>query len=100
MAWAAGQPLSIEDIEVAPPRAHEVRIQIYHTGVCHTGTSFLPPLATSALLLPVAVIRRTSIDGSPLFKMRTHSLERTLKVLSLLCWVTKVLGLSSPLEKG
>ncbi|SPN97718.1 probable alcohol dehydrogenase (FDH1) [Cephalotrichum gorgonifer] len=36
VAWEAGAPLSIEDIEVAPPKAHEVRIQIYYTGVCHT----------------------------------------------------------------
>ena len=38
MAWEAGQELSIEDVEVAPPKAHEVRIEIYYTGVCHTGT--------------------------------------------------------------
>lgn len=36
VAWAANQDLSIETIEVLPPRAHEVRIQIYYTGVCHT----------------------------------------------------------------
>jgi len=36
VAWEAGKELSIEDVEVAPPKAHEVRIQIYHTGVCHT----------------------------------------------------------------
>jgi len=36
IAWAAGQELSYEDIEVLPPRAHEVRIQIHYTGVCHT----------------------------------------------------------------
>ncbi|KAH0611110.1 uncharacterized protein H6S33_011537 [Morchella sextelata] len=36
VAWESGVPLSIEDIEVLPPRAHEVRIQIYYTGVCHT----------------------------------------------------------------
>jgi S-(hydroxymethyl)glutathione dehydrogenase/alcohol dehydrogenase len=36
VAWGAGQDLSIEDIEVAPPRAHEVRIEIHYTGVCHT----------------------------------------------------------------
>jgi len=28
--------LSIEDVEVLPPRAHEVRIEIFYTGVCHT----------------------------------------------------------------
>ncbi|KAI0472643.1 alcohol dehydrogenase [Xylariaceae sp. FL0804] len=36
VAWEAGKDLSIEDVEVAPPKAHEVRIQIYYTGVCHT----------------------------------------------------------------
>lgn len=37
MAWEAGKDLSIEDIEVAPPKEHEVRIEVYYTGVCHTG---------------------------------------------------------------
>lgn len=37
VAWAAGQDLTLEDVEVGPPRAHEVRIEIYYTGVCHTG---------------------------------------------------------------
>lgn len=36
IAWEAGKPLSIEDVEVLPPRAHEVRIKIVSTGVCHT----------------------------------------------------------------
>jgi S-(hydroxymethyl)glutathione dehydrogenase/alcohol dehydrogenase len=36
VAWDSGKPLSIEEIEVAPPKAHEVRIEIYYTGVCHT----------------------------------------------------------------
>ncbi|MCJ1271025.1 S-(hydroxymethyl)glutathione dehydrogenase [Lobaria immixta] len=36
VAWEAGKDLSIEDVEVAPPKAHEVRIEIYYTGVCHT----------------------------------------------------------------
>ena len=36
VAWDAAQDLVIEDIEVAPPKAHEVRIEIYYTGVCHT----------------------------------------------------------------
>ncbi|XP_043917301.1 alcohol dehydrogenase class-3-like isoform X4 [Protopterus annectens] len=36
VAWEADKPLSIEEIEVAPPKAHEVRIKIVATGVCHT----------------------------------------------------------------
>lgn len=42
VAWDAAKDLSIEDIEVEPPRAHEVRIEIYYTGVCHTGTQLGP----------------------------------------------------------
>jgi len=36
VAWAAGAPLSIEDVVVAPPAAGEVRVRILYTGVCHT----------------------------------------------------------------
>lgn len=36
VAWAAKQPLSIETIQVAPPKAGEVRIKVLATGVCHT----------------------------------------------------------------
>lgn len=41
VAWEAGKDLSLETIEVAPPKAHEVRIEIYYTGVCHTGQFYL-----------------------------------------------------------
>jgi len=36
VAWERRKPLSIETVEVAPPKAHEVRIKINSTGVCHT----------------------------------------------------------------
>lgn len=36
VAWAAKEPLSIETIQVAPPKAGEVRVKILATGVCHT----------------------------------------------------------------
>ncbi|KAJ6539050.1 class III ADH enzyme [Mycena capillaripes] len=45
VCWGAGEPLKIEEVEVAPPQAHEVRIHILHTGklrdprffrICHT----------------------------------------------------------------
>lgn len=28
VAWEAGKPLSLEEVEVAPPKAHEVRIKV------------------------------------------------------------------------
>jgi S-(hydroxymethyl)glutathione dehydrogenase / alcohol dehydrogenase len=36
IAWAAGQPLSIETVQLAPPQAGEVLVEIKATGVCHT----------------------------------------------------------------
>lgn len=36
IAWEAGKPLSIEEIDVMLPRAGEVLVRIVATGVCHT----------------------------------------------------------------
>ena len=36
VAFAAGQPLQVVEIDVAPPQKGEVLIKITHTGVCHT----------------------------------------------------------------
>lgn len=36
VAWEAGKPLVIEEVEVAPPRSGEVLIRLVATGVCHT----------------------------------------------------------------
>ena len=36
VAWAAGQPLAIETIDVAGPKAGEVMVRIKASGVCHT----------------------------------------------------------------
>ena len=32
VCWGAREPLKVQDIEVEPPRANEVRIQILYTG--------------------------------------------------------------------
>ena len=36
IAWGPGQPLSIEEVDVMPPKAGEVLVRIVATGVCHT----------------------------------------------------------------
>ncbi|MED5432615.1 MAG: alcohol dehydrogenase catalytic domain-containing protein, partial [Pseudomonadota bacterium] len=36
VAWEAGKPLVIEEVDVAGPKAGEVLVQIVATGVCHT----------------------------------------------------------------
>ena len=36
IAWEAGKPLSIEEVDVMPPQKGEVLVRIVATGVCHT----------------------------------------------------------------
>lgn len=36
VAWKAGQPLSIETVELDGPRAGEVLVEVKATGICHT----------------------------------------------------------------
>ncbi|KAK7261662.1 hypothetical protein RIF29_27978 [Crotalaria pallida] len=36
VAWEAGKPLVIEEVEVAPPQAGEVRLKIIYTSLCHS----------------------------------------------------------------
>lgn len=36
VAWEPNKPLVIEEIEVAPPQANEIRIKIVASGLCHT----------------------------------------------------------------
>lgn len=36
IAWEAKAPLTVEEVEVAPPQKGEVRIKVLYSGVCHT----------------------------------------------------------------
>lgn len=36
VAWQAGQPLTIEEVDLAGPRTGEVMVEIKATGICHT----------------------------------------------------------------
>ncbi|KAD4386293.1 hypothetical protein E3N88_26462 [Mikania micrantha] len=40
VAWEAGKPLVIEEVEVAPPQKMEVRVKIHFTSLCHTDVYF------------------------------------------------------------
>ncbi|KAK9944091.1 hypothetical protein M0R45_009675 [Rubus argutus] len=40
VAWEAGKPLVIEEVEVAPPQKHEVRLKILFTALCRTDVYF------------------------------------------------------------
>ncbi|WP_317920171.1 alcohol dehydrogenase catalytic domain-containing protein, partial [Cupriavidus sp. TA19] len=36
IAWKAGAPLTIEDVDLDGPRAGEVLVEVKATGICHT----------------------------------------------------------------
>jgi S-(hydroxymethyl)glutathione dehydrogenase/alcohol dehydrogenase len=36
VAWQAGQPLTIEELDLDGPRAGEVLVEVRATGICHT----------------------------------------------------------------
>ncbi|XP_040947407.1 alcohol dehydrogenase class-P isoform X2 [Gossypium hirsutum] len=40
VAWEAGKPLFVKEIEVAPPQKNEVRVKIHFTSLCHTDVYF------------------------------------------------------------
>ncbi|KAB1220918.1 alcohol dehydrogenase, partial [Morella rubra] len=40
VAWEAGKPLVIEEVEVAPPQVDEVRLKILYTALCHSDVYF------------------------------------------------------------
>ncbi|MFT7806396.1 alcohol dehydrogenase class-3-like isoform X1 [Arapaima gigas] len=56
VAWEAGKPLSIEEVEVAPPKAYEVRIKTAASGVCHTDWSYLVRAGKGMQLRPFPLV--------------------------------------------
>ena len=75
VAWEAGKPLSIEEVEVAPPQAMEVRVKILYTSLCHTDVYFWeakvsthpsPSVALSVdMMQQLAVDLRLFVGGLP-----------------------------------
>ena len=49
VAWEPKKPLSIETVQVAPPKAGEVRIKVLATGICHTDAYTLDGLDPEGL---------------------------------------------------
>ncbi|KAJ1206333.1 hypothetical protein NDU88_001740 [Pleurodeles waltl] len=47
IAWEPKKPLSIEEIEVAPPKDHEVRIKILASGICRSDDHVLEGLKSN-----------------------------------------------------
>uniref|UniRef100_A0ACB8E8H4 Uncharacterized protein n=1 Tax=Sphaerodactylus townsendi TaxID=933632 RepID=A0ACB8E8H4_9SAUR len=52
VAWEVKKPMVIEQIEVAPPKAHEVRIKIVATGICRSDDHVL----SGAFAMPLPMV--------------------------------------------
>ncbi|XP_025279364.3 alcohol dehydrogenase E chain [Canis lupus dingo] len=50
--WELKKPFSIEEVEVAPPKAHEVRIKMVASGICRSDDH----VVTGALVVPLPII--------------------------------------------
>ncbi|XP_032717037.1 alcohol dehydrogenase E chain [Lontra canadensis] len=50
--WEIKKPFSIEEVEVAPPKAHEVRIKMVASGICRSDDH----VASGALVTPLPII--------------------------------------------
>jgi len=62
VSWEAGKPLVIEEVEVAPPQAGEVRLKILYTSLCHTDVYFWEAKVTSYIIitsLPISLMTQT-----------------------------------------
>ncbi|XP_034038028.1 alcohol dehydrogenase class-3-like isoform X2 [Thalassophryne amazonica] len=56
IAWDFGKPLTIEDVEVAPPKEHEVRVQVVASGVCRTDWAYLYETGTGMMYRPFPLV--------------------------------------------
>ena len=97
VCWAAGEELKIEEVEVSPPKAHEVRIHILHTGQFPLFPPFLFLHRRRAFFQVFAI--QTSIQGVEKilrfsgFKIDIRSIVRLTSLFnrasSLSFWVMK-----------
>lgn len=68
VAWEANKPMTIEDVQVAPPQAGEVRVKILFTALCHTDHytwSGKVSLSLSHRLLLAVFLRNLDFSNSP-----------------------------------
>jgi hypothetical protein len=61
VAWEAGKPLVIEEVEVAPPQAMEVRVKILYTALCHTDVYFWEAKVSTSVSHSFVVFNRVIV---------------------------------------
>lgn len=56
VAWEHGKALTIEQVDVDPPKDHEVRIKVMYSGVCHTDWAYLYETGPSMSYRPFPLV--------------------------------------------
>ena len=57
VAWQAGKPLTIEEVELGGPREGEVLVEIKATGICHTDYYTLSGADPEGIFPPSSAMR-------------------------------------------
>uniref|UniRef100_A0A0E0MDR8 Alcohol dehydrogenase-like C-terminal domain-containing protein n=1 Tax=Oryza punctata TaxID=4537 RepID=A0A0E0MDR8_ORYPU len=105
VAWEAGKPLSIEEVEVAPPQAMEVRLKILYTALCHTDVYFWEAKGQTPVFPRIfgheaggdGQIRFTARGGQPVYHFLGTSTFSEYTVVHVGC-VAKI-NTAAPLDK-
>lgn len=69
VAWAAGEPLVVEEVELSPPEAMEIRLKVVFTSLCRSDlNAWLSQVSlSSSTLQPVTIQSILIINSTYLF---------------------------------
>nr|CAB3494988.1 unnamed protein product [Digitaria exilis] len=106
VAWAPGEPLVMEQVEVAPPGRLEVRVKVIFTSICHTDLSAWKgenemqrkfPRILGHEAVGFSVVDRSSGELRPVYHFLNTSTFTEYTVLDAACAVQ--INPKAPMEK-
>ncbi|KAI8535709.1 hypothetical protein RHMOL_Rhmol10G0194700 [Rhododendron molle] len=80
VAWEVGKPLVIEEVEVAPPQAMEVRVKVLFTSLCHTDVYFWEAKHPVEVTVSFKIILKDVLEKLTLLPIIYECLGATLNV--------------------
>ncbi|KAL5555529.1 hypothetical protein UlMin_037765 [Ulmus minor] len=78
VAWEAGKPLVIEEVEVAPPQTMEVRLKILFTALCHTDVYFWEAKGQTPLFPRIFGHEAGGFIGNEMFGLRVITIVESV----------------------
>ena len=99
VAWEAGKPLVMEEVEVAPPQKMEVRVKILFTSLCHTDVYFWEAKVTTVQLsLSIYFLKMIfwhNVDANSFVDLKFYRV-RTLSFLEFSVMRQQGMSISTP----